>query len=349
MKMKKWMAMALAGMLCVGMLAGCGSSETSAKTDDTSDASAASVDYDGKITILTATKDEFLTVMDQAAQGYAEACGCEYTSIDCGDSFDQQLEYAKAAVADGTDALIISLATSDNSRASDIIEAAGDVPVVFVNRELADNSVLDETHVYVGSDEDICGQYVGELLADYCKEAGKDSVNYLMFQGTAGQTSTTKRSEGALNGLKEAGITATAVADPIDCGYSRSTAMEQMTNLLSNGLDMSTVDLIISNNDAMALGAIEACKQNDVDLSNIAIVGTDGMPDAIKAIQDGQMIGTVYQNATEQGAVSVQVAINLASSKDAWDGVTYETAKDNEYIVDIPFEKIDASNVDQFS
>ncbi len=346
--MRKWMAMALAGMLCVGMLAGCSSSKTSTKTEDTSEASAASVDYDGNITILTATKDEFLTVMDQAAQGYATACGCEYTSIDCGDSFDQQLEYTKAAVADGTDALIISLA-ADNTRADEIIEAAGDVPVVFVNRALSDTSALDETHIYVGSDEDTCGQYVGELLADYCKAAGKDSVNYLMFKGTAGQTSTTKRSEGALDGLEEAGITATAVADPIDCGYSRSTAMEQMTNLLSNGLDMSTVDLIISNNDAMAMGVIEACEQNDVDLSNIAIVGTDGMPDAIKAIQDGKMIGTVYQNATAQGAVSVQVAINLASSKDALDGVKYDTAKDNEYIVDIPFEKIDASNVDQFN
>lgn len=348
MKMKKWMAMILAGMMCVGMLAGCSSGKTSAQTQEAlKDSAAKTVDYDGHITMLTAMKDEYLTAMDQAAQGYAKACGCEYISIDCGESFDQQLEYAKAAVADGTDALIVNLA-ADNSRADEIVEAAGDIPVVFVNREPTDTSLLDENHIFVGSNEDTCGQYVGELLADYCKTAGKDSVNYLMFQGTVGLIHTTKRSEGAINGLKDAGIAVTEAAAPIDCGFSRSTAMQEMTNLLSNGLDMSTVDVIIANNDAMAMGVIEACEQNDVDLSNIAIVGVDGISDAIKAIKDGKMIGSVYQDATDQGAISVQIAINLASSKDAMDGVAYDTVEDNDYIVDIPFEKIDASNIDQF-
>ena len=62
--------------------------------------------------------------------------------------------------------------------------------------------------------------------------------------------------------------------------------------LLTSGKEF---DCIIANNDAMALGAIEACKDAGVEI-NFPIVGIDCTADGAKAVQDGDMAMTVFQN-----------------------------------------------------
>ena len=339
MKMKKWMAMLVAGAMCAGMLAGCGSSSGSA---DQSGAQASNKTFDGSISFIISHKDEYLGTLDQAAKASAESKGCTLTSTDCADDMDKQIDYVRAAAENKADAIIIVLA--DDTRADEIVEAAGDTKVVFLNRIPQDESVLDENHVYVGSNEDDSGTYQGEMLADALKAEGKDSVNYLLFEGTAGLIHTTKRSEGMLKALDAAGITATAAADPVDCGYDRTKAMDQMSVML----DMSTIDCIIANNDAMALGVLESLRQNKVDTSHIKVVGVDGTNAGLQAISDGSMLATVYQNAVGQATAGVQAAINLASGADLTADISYETDKDNENIIWVPFEKITADNVEEY-
>ena len=343
MKMKKWMAMLVAGAMCAGMLAGCGSSSGSA---DQSGAQASNKTFDGSISFIISHKDEYLGTLDQAAKASAESKGCTLTSTDCADDMNKQIDYVRAAAENKADAIIIVLA--DDTRADEIVEAAGDTKVVFLNRIPQDESVLDENHVYVGSNEDDSGTYQGEMLADALKAEGKDSVNYLLFEGTAGLIHTTKRSEGMLKALDAAGITATAAADPVDCGYDRTKSMDQRSVMLAEGLDMSTIDCIIANNDAMALGVLESLRQNKVDTSHIKVVGVDGTNAGLQAISDGSMLATVYQNAVGQATAGVQAAINLASGADLTADISYETDKDNENIIWVPFEKITADNVEEY-
>ncbi len=340
MKMKKLLAMLLAGAMCVGMMAGCGSTTDSQTNTDGSSEKVSSSDFGGKVSFIISNKDEFQSALDQSAKAAAQASGIELTSVDCASDQDRELEAVQAAVQNGADAIIIILA--DDTRADEVIEAAGDLPVVFVNRIPQDTSVLDETHIYVGSDENDSGVMQGELLADAMKADGEDTANYIMLQGTAGLLHTTKRSEGVLTALEEAGITANAVTDPVDCGYDRSTAMDTVLAMIANGQDMSEVNVVIANNDAMALGAIEALKQSDVDMSGIKVVGIDGTNAGLQALVDGTMTATVFQNATGQATASVQAAINLASGADADENTSYEL-EDN-YIW-IPFEKITPDDV----
>ncbi len=337
MKVKKLMALLLAGVMCIGAAAGCTPINAEPEEEQTSEA------YQGKLTMLCGTKDEFLSYLDQSARSYAEARGCELDTIDCGESIDTQIQYVSAAVSEGAKAIIII--TADNTRTQDLIDAAGDVPLVFVNRCPADTSLLDETHVYIGSNEMESGAFQGEALVQYAKAAGKDELRYLMFKGNEGHDSTINRSEGVLKALKDAGITATPVTDPITCDFSRNTAIQKMDSLLADGLDMSTVDAIISNNDAMALGAIESCEQAGVDMENIAVVGVDGINDALRAIAEGKMLCTVYQNAPAQASAGVQAAINLAGGQDAFANIGYDTDPDNSSIIWIPFELITAENI----
>lgn len=337
MKMRKWMAMLLAGTMCVGMLAGCGSNtETGSANKSIAEAKA----YEGEMTFVISHKDEYLSALDQAAKSAAEACGITLTTVDCADDMDKQIEYVRAAEVEGANAIMVVLA--DDTRADEVIEAAGDMKVVFVNRIPQDISVLDENHVYVGSNEDTSGTYQGEMLAEELKAKGKENISYILLEGTEGLLHTIKRSENVLKALADAGIQATAATEPVDCGYDRNTAMEQVGVMVADGVQ---ADVVIANNDAMALGALEAFRQNDVDISDMTIVGIDGTNAGLQAITDGTMTATVFQNAVGQGTAGVQAAINLATGAELTADIGYDTDKDHASIIWVPFEKVTADNV----
>ncbi|MDO5784654.1 MAG: substrate-binding domain-containing protein [Eubacteriales bacterium] len=344
MKVRKGMAGLLVGAMCAGMLAGCGNlTPINAVKDDAEESVQA---YTGDLMLILPKKDEYLSYLDQAAKAYTEARGCTLTTVDCAEDQDKEIEYVEAAVAE--DAKVIIIALADNSRAQDVIDAAGDVPVVFVNRAPADLSLMDETHIYVGSNEDESGAYQGKALVEYLESKGKDNINYLMFKGTEGQDSTTKRTAGVLKALEDAGIQANAAAEPVDCDYDRTAAMSAMSVMLADDMDMDDIDVIISNNDAMALGAIEALKQGEVDMADIAIVGVDGTNAGLEAIANGEMLATAYQNAIGQASASVQAAINLAGGTDVMNGISFETDEDNSSVIWVPFELVAADNVEDY-
>lgn len=339
MKLRKWIAALLAGTMCASMLVGCGKfTPINAEKEDEA--------YQGEIMLILPKKDEYLSYLQHAAQAAAEARGCELDVVDCNEDQDKEIEYVTAAVNEGAPVIIIALA--DNTRAQDVVDAAGDVPVVFVNRTPADRSVLDDTHIHIGSDEEECGAYQGKVLVDYLKEKGKDSVNYLMFNGNEGQDSTIKRTAGVLKAMKDAGITATPAAEPIDCHYDRTEAMNAMNRMLAEDVDMENIDIIISNNDSMACGAMEALRQAEVDLTDIAVVGVDGTNSGIQAVADGEMLATVYQNATGQASAAVQAAVNLANGKSFAEGISYDADENNASIIWVPFELITADNVEDY-
>ena len=336
MKMRKWMAMLLAGTMCTGMLAGCGTTESSGSADKSI---AEAKKYEGEMTFVISHKDEYLGALDQAAKSAAETLGVTLTTMDCADDMDKQIEYVKAAEVEGANAVMVVLA--DDTRADEIIEAAGDMKVVFVNRIPADTSVLDENHVYVGSDEETSGTYQGEMLAEQLKAEGKDSIDYVLIEGTAGLLHTVKRSENVIKTLNDAGIQ-TNLLKSVNCDFDRNKAMEQVNVMVADGVDLSNA-VIISNNDAMALGALEALKQNNV--TPMKVVGIDGTNAGLQAVADGSMAATVYQSAVGQGTTGVQAAINLAVGSELTNDIAYDTADDNEFIIWVPFEKITADNV----
>ncbi len=251
----------------------------------------------------------------------------------------KMLQFIESAKNAGDDAVLINLV--DAATAQQCIEAAGDMKVVFVNRAPSDTSVLEAgKSVAVVSNENTSGYYQGEFLANYFKDKGKTEIKYLMLQGTLGLVHTEQRSASVLKALEDNGIKATQAAAPLVADYDRANAMDMISPLLGN----TEFDCIIANNDAMALGAVEALKAKGMDPTSIPIVGIDATVDGIQAIKDGTLAMTVFQDANGQGYGAVKAAVNLIEGKAINDGTNYETDETGN-ICWVPFEPVTPDNV----
>ncbi len=345
---KRLVAGTIAGVMAMSMLAGCGSSSSSTTTTATSTAAgstatAAAASGGENMTLIMSQRDEFLSTLENAANDQAKEMGITLTAQDAQSDVSKQLQYIETAVNAGEAAVIVNLVDAETGE--ECIQAAGDLPIVFVNRAPSDITLLDkyENASLVASDEMQSGGYQAEYLAEYFKEKGQTDIKYILVSGILGQVSTTNRTTSAVEGLKEAGINAEEVTTLV-CDYDRAEAQTQISPLLGT----EEFDCVISNNDAMALGVIEAMKSADIDPSSIPIVGVDCTPDGAQAVKDGEMYMTVFQNPVGQGAGAVIAAKNMIDGKAINDGTDYELSEESESIMWIPFEPVTKDNVDEY-
>ncbi len=341
MKSKRLLALLAAGVLSAGMLTGCGSSSDSGEG---SAASTGSSEQKGTMTLIMSTRDDFLSTLESAALSYAEQTGYKLTSQDAQNDAAKQIQYVETAVNGGDAAVIVNPVDSD--AAQSVVDAAGDTPLVFVNRAPTDYHVLDAENVgFCGSNETTAGYFQGEFLSQYFKDKGQQDIKYILLQGELGQVSQIKRCEGVLQALKDNGINATSVVD-LAGKYDRAEAMNKIAPVLTSGQEF---DCIISNNDSMALGAIEACEAADIDPSTFPIVGIDCTADGAQAVSQGKMAMTVYQNPLGQGKGAIQAALNLINGDPANKDTEFITDDSGESysdsIVWIAFEPVTADNV----
>lgn len=174
------------------------------------------------------------------------------------------------------------------------------------------------------------------------KEKGQTDVKYIMVCGTLGHY-TTKRTEGAIKALKDNGINPIAATSDLVADYDRATAQDTVSPLI-NTIDY---DCVICNNDAMALGVIEAMKSKGVDPTEIPLVGIDATVDGCEAVKNGEMAMTVFQNPVGQGYGAVMAAINMITGKPINEGTEFETDESGR-LVWVPFEPVYLDNVDEY-
>ena len=319
MRMKKLAAAMLAGVMLCGSLVGCGGGSQSASDSGASadSGAAASTGDQAQITLIMALRDEWLSELEKAAQKAAgDIGGINLTTQDANNDVSKQLQYIETARNSGAQAIIVNMV--DPSTAAQCVEAAGDIPVVFVNRYPTDDSVLNEKAVYVGSDEMTSGAFQAEWLANWCKEQGKTEVKYVMLNGTLGQTSTTNRTKSFEEGMKAAGINAIQAAEALACDFDRAKAMDKFTPLIGS----TEFDVVVSNNDAMAL-------------------------DGRAAIKEGTLAMSVFQDPAGQGRGALYAAANLANGEDIAKDSGFEKDETGN-ILWVPFEPVTKDNVAEY-
>lgn len=324
--MKKKFGILLAAILFVLAVAtGCGTSTTTSGN--------------GEIKILLALNetDTFRQMLVDAAQKKASEEGVILDVKDAEGSIENQVAFLKAAEADGYNAIICSPVSIDT-----IVElkaSAGELPIIFINTCPDDKYLEAGKYIYVGSSESIAGQYQAEYILDALSD--KNELNVVVLKGPKGHSATVGRTGGAKKTLEASGKTIHYVFDDY-ADWDADRAKEMFKIFLSTG---RTPDCVVCNNDSMALGVVEACKDEKIDPASIVIVGVDATEGGCESIENGEMAFTVYQSATGQGEAAVRAAICFAKgeSVDNLEGVT----EDSKYVW-VPFEKVDSSNVSSY-
>lgn len=333
---KKLIAAFLASAMLLSMV-GCGGSEDDAEAKTTK-----KTEGGYNMTFIMPTRNEFNTAMEDGMMKYCEENGINLVSQDANQDSSKLIQYVETAKNQGDDAVIVL--PIDSETIPQIVESAGNMKVVIVNRAPADMSVFTGDLVYVGSDEYEAGRFQGEFVAEILKERGETVAKPIFLLGTVGAENTTARTESAKQALEDAGLKV-EVVNELGAKWERSDALTMIQPLITT----ADYNCIIANNDAMALGAVEALVAADIDPETIPVVGIDATVDGLQAVADGSLSMTVYQDAIGQGAGSIAAAVNmLKGSSNIAEGTDYSVDEENSNIVWIPFQPVYPDNVGDY-
>lgn len=320
------------------------SQNTIASQPDDLDTAAGTDDDSEQIAIILSERNDSTTAMEECAIATAEQAGYTMVSYDAQNDVNAQLELIEEAVEQGADAILLDPADADAAQSA--VDTAGSIPLVFINHAPSDMHVLDAEQVaFCGSNEDTAGYLQGEYLTSFCHTKGMSEIRYVLLQGELGQASTTGRSAGVLKALEDNGITAISAAD-LAGKYDRTEAKNKMAPVLAAG---TKFDCIIANDDEMALGAIDACEEANIDPSTFPILGIDCTREGAEAVRDGKLTMTVFKNFEGIGKGAVQAAINLIDGDAANVYTSYDADESGESysdsIVWVPYQTVNANNV----
>jgi methyl-galactoside transport system substrate-binding protein len=263
----------------------------------------------------------------------------------------KQIEQVDTLIAKGAKSLAINLV--DPKAAQTVIDKAKakDLPVIFFNKE-PDAAVMNgyDKAYYVGTTSSESGVIQGELIAKQweANEAawdknGDGKIQYVLLKGEPGHPDAEARTKYAIDTVKGIGIETEELA--MDTGmWDATKATEKMDAWLAKYSDQ--IEFVIANNDGMALGAIASLEKAGYFSGDkfMPVVGVDAIPEALDMIENGKMVGTVLNDAQNQGKATVQLAVNAANGKDVLDGTEWEL--DEAKAVRVPYVEVTKDNID---
>lgn len=292
--------------------------------------------------------DNFMSLMRKEINKEAEQFkNIELLMNDSQNAQAVQNDQVDGLISKGVKVLAINLV--DPAAAPTIIGKAkpDDIPVIFFNKDPGAKAIASYEHAYyVGTDPKESGLIQGSLIAKHWKantayDLNKDGkIQYVLLKGEPGHPDAEARTKFVIEELNNQGIQTEQLF--IDTGmWDAALAKDKMDAWLSSS-KAGQIEVIIANNDGMAMGALEATKAHG---KKLPIFGVDALPEVLQLIKKGEIAGTVLNDGVNQGKAVVQLSNNLAKGKPATEGTKWEL-KDR--VVRIPYVGVDADNLADF-
>ena len=349
--MKKILAIMLAVLLMAGALTACGGSSDGSK---------------GEVSVLYYTfSDTYISSVRSAMDKLLKDAGVKFNDYDANVNQTQQTEQVDVAIAKGSSALIVNVVdTGSNDAAQTIVNKAkaANIPVIFFNRSVDETVVKSyDKCVFVGTDYEMAGHMQGEMIGKYIVENfgkldlnGDGKLSYVMFKGQEGNLEAIARTK---YGVEDCNKLLTAAGKPElsfydasnsdkylvdqDGQWSSAAATNYMSTILAqySEANKNMVELVIANNDDMALGAISALQAagyNTGSGKTIPIFGVDATDAGKSAIKSGAMTGTIRQDGDGMASTIFTVMNNLRDGKGTFEGVDSENVVGT-WRVNIPY------------
>lgn len=258
--------------------------------------------------------DNFLTVLRNGMIDYAKTLPNVTLQVeDGGNDVNKQLSEIQNFIASKVDAIVVNPVDTSATAAITKLAAEANIPLVYVNRQPANLDSLPPNQAFVASNEVDSGTLETKQVCKLLKDGGKGSgANIYVIEGELSNQAAVQRTQDVKDVIATPDCSFIKIIDLQTAGWSRDKAQSLMANWLTAG---TPYDAVISNNDEMALGAIQAMKAAGVDTSKAIIGGVDATQDGLASMKAGDLKVTVFQDAAGQGKGALDAALALAGGK----------------------------------
>jgi len=222
----------------------------------------------------------------------ADKLGVTLVSYDANNELDKQVVNIYDLIQRGVDAIITDPIDIRGLIPALKLAHSKGIPVVVFDRSSVGSPYL----FFVGSDDIEAGRLACRFLAEKLQGTGK----IIVLEGAAESSPAINRSRGFYEELKK--YPALEVVYAQSGKFLREEGYIIMEEALAK---VAHFDAIYSQNDDMILGALEAMENAGIDLSTIVTIGTDGIPEALKAIREGRLAGTI-QYPISQAEIAIE-------------------------------------------
>ncbi len=225
------------------------------------------------------------------------------------------------------DVLCVNLV--DRTDATVIIDKAmsSDTPVIFFNRQPVEEDLArwDKLY-YVGASARQSGELQAKIIIDALSDAKKFSgidansngtIQYVILEGDSGHQDTLIRTNVCTNELINAGFSLEKLGDEY-ANWDRDQAKTKMRELIDRY--PFQIEMVVANNDDMALGAIDAIEEADYPLDPF-VVGINGTEEALEAIRTMKLDGSVFNDSKGQAEVIMEMAYALGNHEPFSDSI----------------------------
>lgn len=309
--------------------------------------------------------DTYISSVRSSMDSLLKKAGVGYHNYDAAGNQTTQTEQVDTAITKGTKLLIVNIVDTGSDDAAKTIlgkARAADIPVIFFNRSVSDEVLNSyDKCIFIGTDYEMAGRLQGQMIAEYLLKNyskydlnGDGKISYVMFKGQQGNAEAEARTRYSVEEcnkiLRENGKSPLSFYDSQNKnGYlvdqngtwSSGAANNYMKTILTSYNDSSRnmVELVISNNDEMALGAIAALSEAGYNTGAgkaIPVFGVDATEAAVAQIKAGTMAGTVKQDAAGMAEIIVTVTSNITMGKNPLENVDDDIIS-GEKRVNIPY------------
>ncbi len=317
---KKMLSVLLVLAMAVIMTAGCGKGNSESSGSDEGD-------KDGVYKVAFLPTDMSLTfaswLADELTTAFEEYDDMELTVIDSKNVLETQISNMETCVSQGYDYII--LLPIEPAAEDDIVAGYIEQGTPMMNINLDDGGVEKASSV-VANPYDL-----GTVVAEYAKGQIADDANAVVLLGPSGNTDSIERRRAYEDVFKDSKIT---ILEEQIGDWEKSKGMEFMESWIQVHGDK--IDAVLSMNDAMAIGAIEAAK--DANLKDIKFFGVDGLADAAVSIEEGGLNATALQDAQVMAKEGARIAHEVLTGEN----------KEGFEKVEIPVTLITNENVAEF-
>jgi ribose transport system substrate-binding protein len=248
------------------------------------------------VTLLAADLDNpFFREMRAGADAAAQAAGVRLQVLSSDNDTDRQAAQLSRAVRHDTEAVLLSPVSPEE--AGEAVQPAfrADIPVVAVDR-VVEGARVESTVI---SDNEEGGLLAAQAVADAIGGSGQ----VIHIQGDPQASTTQVRTEAFRRGIEQFADIDLATSQP--AYFDRAKAREVTRSLLQWYPDATA---IFAENDQMALGAIDVLGERAG--TEVKVVGYDGVPEALDAVQEGTMAATIAQRPEQMGRAAVEQAVS---------------------------------------